>query len=99
MTTEPALEPSTTVVAARDVLSSEIGSEQVMLNLRDGIYYGLEAIGGEIWTLLQHPITVAEICQVIVDRYDVERERCRQDVVRLLGDLVKRGLIEVRPST
>jgi hypothetical protein len=97
LTARSAFEPSALVVVAPDVLSSTIGSEQVMLNLRDGIYYGLEAIGSEIWTLLQQPITVAEICQVVVDRYDVEGERCRQDVVGLLGELVKRGLIEVRP--
>jgi hypothetical protein len=85
-----------TVVVASDVLSSELGSEHVMLNLRDGTYYGLEAVGSDIWKLLQQPITVAEICRALIDTYDVEPERCREDVAKLVGELVERGLVEVR---
>jgi hypothetical protein len=85
-----------TVVVASDVLSSELGSEHVMLNLRDGTYYGLEAVGSDIWKLLQQPITVAEICRALLDTYDVEPERCREDVAKLVGELVERGLVEVR---
>jgi hypothetical protein len=85
-----------TVVVASDVLSSELGSEHVMLNLRDGTYYGLEAVGSDIWKLLQQPITVAEICRALIDTYEVEPERCREDVAKLVGELVERGLVEVR---
>jgi hypothetical protein len=86
------------VVVAPDVLSSRLGSEQVMLNLRDGTYYGLDDVGSEIWALLQQPITIGEICETVVESYDVEVERCRDDVVRLMEDLIRRGLVELRPS-
>ena len=76
----------------------ELGSEQVMLNLRDGTYYGLDEAGSEIWKLLQKPITVSEICDAIVGAFDVDAERCHRDVVRLLSDLVDRGLIDFRTS-
>ena len=87
---------SAIVVVADDVLSSELGSEHVLLNLRDGIYYGLEDVGGDIWKLLQNPISVAEICGAIAETRDVDPERCRQDVVTLLGELVERHLVELR---
>jgi len=96
MTAESKLDLSSTVVVAGDVLSSELGTEQVMLSLRDGIYYGLDEVGSEIWKLLQTPITVGEICRAIADNYDVEPERCRRDVVRLLGELLERRLVELR---
>jgi hypothetical protein len=87
---------SSTVVVAADVLSSELGPEHVLLNLHDGMYYGLEAVGSEIWTLVQRPITVAEICRVVSDIHDVEPERCRADVIRLLNDMAERRLVDVR---
>jgi hypothetical protein len=88
----------TVVVVASDVLSSRLGSEQVMLNLRDGTYYGLDDVGSEIWTMLQQPITIGEICDAVVESYDVDVTRCRSDVVRLLDDLIRRGLVELRVS-
>lgn len=93
---EGAIAPSAIVVIANDVLSSELGSEHVLLNLRDGTYYGLEDVGGDIWKLLQAPISVGDICCAIVETYDVEPARCRRDVVRLLGELAERRLIELR---
>lgn len=96
--TDRTIPASAIVVAASDVLSSELGSEHVLLNLQDGTYYGLEDAGGEIWKLLQTPIAVAEICRAIVETYDVDPERCREDVVRLLGDLVERRLVEIRSA-
>ena len=87
---------SATVVVAGDVLASELGSEFVMLNLQDGTYYGLDGVGADIWKLLQKPIAVAEICRVLVFEFDVEPDRCRTDVLKLINDLVARGLVEVR---
>jgi hypothetical protein len=86
------------VVAASDVLSSELGSEHVLLNLQDGTYYGLDDVGGEIWKLLQTPIAVADLCRAIIEAYDVDPGRCRDDVLMLLEDLAERRLVEIRSA-
>jgi Coenzyme PQQ synthesis protein D (PqqD) len=87
---------SAVVVVANDVLSSELGSEHVLLNLRDGIYYGLEDVGSDIWRLLQKPVSVGEICGAILETREVDAERCRHDVLELLAELVDRHLVELR---
>lgn len=97
--TQPKIPDATTVVVGSDVLASELGSEFVILNLQSGTYYGLEGAGRDIWKLLQMPITVSEICNVIVDRYDVEPERCRGDVLKLLKDLQQSGLVAFRAGS
>ena len=89
------LPTSAVVVVAGDVLSSELGSEHVLLNLRDGMYYGLEDVGSDIWKLLQKPVSIAEICAAVVENRDVDPERCRHDVVKLVGELVDRQLVEL----
>jgi hypothetical protein len=89
---------SAIVVATRDLLSTEFDTELVILNLRDGVYYGLEDIGVRIWRLLQRPIMVAALRDALVAEYEVEPARCGRDVRALLQDLATRGLIEVRES-
>ena len=80
------------------MLASDVGSEFVILNIADGIYYGLDEVGAEIWKLLTAPVAIADICRVIMSSFDVEPNRCRQDVVRLLEELASRGLIDVHPA-
>jgi hypothetical protein len=87
---------STCVVAAGDLLASEFGDELVILNLRDGVYYGLEDVGARIWRLLQKPVSVPAIREALVAEFDVEPARCERDVRALLGELAAKGLIEIR---
>lgn len=93
--TAHALPDSATVVVAGDVLVSEFGDELVLLDLRDGVFYGLEDVGAQIWELLQKPISVAAIREALVAQYDVEPTRCEQDVRTLLGELASKGLVEI----
>lgn len=89
--------PDSAIVAiAPGVLGSELGSEVVMLSLRDGIYYGLDAVGAEVWRLIQAPSTIGHIVATIVDTFDVDEERCREDVVALIASLRDRHLVQVR---
>jgi len=87
---------SATVVVAADLLASAFGKELVILNLKDGVYYGLEDVGARIWALLQRPIRVAALRDALVAEYDVEPERCGRDLRSLLQELASRGLVEVR---
>ncbi|HLB45342.1 MAG TPA: PqqD family protein [Candidatus Limnocylindrales bacterium] len=95
MTTH-AIPNSATVVAAPDLLASRFGDETVLLSLRDGVYYGLEDVGARVWSLLQTPTTLDAIRDAVVAEYSVEPARCERDLRALLGDMVARGLVEIR---
>jgi hypothetical protein len=84
------------VVMSSDQITSQLGDESVMLNLKDGMYYGLDAIGTRIWGLIDRPRSVREICDLIQGEYDVQPTACEQAVVALLRDLNARDLVEVR---
>lgn len=87
------------VVAAKDQISSDLGQEVVILNLRTGVYHGLNAVGARIWNLLQEPRIVNDIKDVILNEYDVEPDCCERDLLVLLQKLADEGLIEVRNET
>jgi hypothetical protein len=89
------IELTSRVVASPDQVSCDIAGETVVLNLRDGVYYGLDSVGTRIWTLITDPLTVEEIRETLVAEYDVDSAECERQVLRLLGELLEHGLIEV----
>ena len=84
------------VAATEDQVSCKLGAESAILNVKQGIYYGLDPVGTEIWNLLQTPVKVANIQEILLREYDVEPDRCQRDLLSLLEDLLKAGLIEIR---
>jgi hypothetical protein len=93
------LSVSSSVVAAGDQVSSDLGGEVAILHLKAGVYYGLEAVGARIWSLIQEPRTVEEIRDILASEYEVEPGRCESDLIALLQRLVDEGLIEAKDGT
>ena len=92
----PTLSWRSIVVAAKDQVSCDLAGEAAILNIKNGVYYGLDPVGARIWRLIQQPRSVDEVRETLVDEYEVEPERCAQDLVALLEQLLAEGLIEVR---
>lgn len=90
------LSPSSVVVATSDHVSSDLGGELAILDLKHWMYYGLESVGARIWILIQTPRTIGEIRDTIVREYEVEPGRCERDLTALLEELAKWKLIEVQ---
>ncbi len=84
-----------TVVVAKDQVSCDLSGEAAILNLKSGVYFGLNTVGASIWKLIQEPRTVREIREAILEEYDVEPNRCEHDVLELLKELSTHGLIEI----
>lgn len=91
-----AITQDSVVVAAPNQVSTELENEVAILNLDSGVYYGLNEVGTRIWSLISEPITVSQIQDDIRSEYDVQPERCSEDVLRLLEQLREAGLIEIR---
>lgn len=83
------------VVSSGSQLSSTLGEETVILGVESGTYYGLDQVGTRIWSLLSEEHSIEEIRDVIVSEYDVTPERCAEDLVTLVQELVERGLVRV----
>jgi hypothetical protein len=95
VTKEGSISERSTVVAAADQVSADLGGDAVILELNRGIYFGLDAVGARIWRLIQHPTTVSQIKQTIADEYDVAPPECLKDIIGLLEQMSAHGLVEV----
>jgi hypothetical protein len=87
------------VVAAKDQVSSDLGDDAVILNLKTGIYHGLDSVGARIWSLIQESRSVNDILNTLLQEYEVEPDRCERELVALLQKLGDAGLIEVSNET
>lgn len=94
---EPATLLSSLLKASRDQISCELEGETVIL--RAGVYYGLNSPGTHVWNLLQQPIAFPQIRDALLQKYEVDADRCERDLVNLLQGLVDAGLIEVPHGT
>ena len=86
------------VVAAEGQVSCDLAEEVAILDVKSGIYYGLNSIGARIWNLIQAPRTVSEVCETLLVEYEVEPERCEHELLALLQELAAKGLIEVQDA-
>ena len=86
------------VAASPHQVSCPLGDEAAILNMKNAIYYGLDAVGARIWDLLQKPRSVGEIRDTLLEEYDVEAERCERDLLGLLEKMRSEGLVEVRSA-
>jgi hypothetical protein len=83
------------VVVTQDQVSCDLSGEAAILNLKSGVYFGLNTVGTSIWKLIQEPKTVKEIRDGLVEEYDVEPKRCEQDIIELLQELSTHELVKI----
>lgn len=74
---------------------SDMGGEKVMLNIENGKYYNLGKIGGDIWELIDKTILVSELINNIVAKYDVNKEKCEEEVISFLESMHEERLVRV----
>lgn len=74
-------------------LVTDMGGEKVMLSIKNGKYYNLGEVGGQIWDHMENLITIPELITRLVEQYDIEKNECEKQVIPFLDHLVAEGLI------
>lgn len=58
-------------------------------------YMTLNETGSDIWGLLQEPLTLSEITDLLASTYDITAEECKGDVELWLDSAIGYGVIDV----
>jgi hypothetical protein len=83
------------VVLGTGQVSCNLEGEEVILDLRTGVYHGLDPVGSHIWQLLHEERSVAELRDAVLAEFEVEEARCESELLTFLDELVTRGWIRV----
>jgi predicted RNA-binding protein len=95
MTEIPAPTIASRVKLSEDVLFQELQGDAVLLDLKTGVYFGLDKVGTRIWTLLGEHKVIAGAVDAMTQQFDVTPERCAGDVLALVLKLHDHGLLEI----
>lgn len=97
MNTKHEIEMPTVVTRSGAVVSAGIDDgEIVMMNVEKGMYYGMDDIESYIWELMERPLSMSQLCDSLMEKYDVACEVCQEDVLEFLHQLHEEGLVEFR---
>ena len=76
-------------------MARQVGDEQVILDLASGTYFGLDPVGARAWALLAEGKTISDVCDAMVDEYDVTRAALETDIVTLVQSMIDRQLVSL----
>jgi hypothetical protein len=85
----------TIVTQSDDVISDQVGDEVVMLRLKSNAYYNTDDIGAVIWKQIATPQSVDDLCETLMELYDVPPDQCRTDVLSFLNQAYQEGTIRI----
>jgi len=90
-----AFDPGQKFQIAPDVLFQEVSGETVLLDLESEQYFGLDAVGTRIWTLIGEGASIGAMIDILLQEYAVERATLEADLADLVARLAEAGLIRL----
>lgn len=79
----------------REIEGSDLAGERVLLDYRQGRYYGLNSTATVLFSLLQEPTTIGALIDSVSQRYSISRERAAEDVIAFVREMRDHGLIRL----
>ena len=85
---------STRIRQSTQVVSSRLGDAGVLVHLQTNRIFEVNATGLRIWELAGEGRTLEEIEETLRGEFDVEPARLRTELLELVAELSREGLIE-----
>ncbi len=71
----------------------------VLLDIRQGLMFNLNPVGGLIWSLVQQGMDHAALVAEMMSRFGIPREQAEADISGFLGDLERHGVADSDPKS
>jgi len=80
-----------------DVVFGLLDDESVLLDLKTGTYFGLDAVGTRIWQLIVEHASLARVRDIMLEEYAGDPETVERDLLELSRQLCAKGLADIKP--
>ena len=75
---------------------TQIDDDLIVMRPEDSVFYGINAVGAEIWSWLDfQPLSLSEICEKVTVKYDVEPDLCADDVITFTESMLEHNIFMV----
>lgn len=85
----------TSIELSPSVYARAFGDEIVLLDFGRGEYFGLDAVGAEIWRGIEGGQSLGVIADAIASRYEVQPDEAYRDILELVQTLQDESLVRV----
>jgi len=87
-----------TVARGAGLIEAEADGELIGLHIGNGTCYAFNSTATRVWQLIEQPKSLAEICGVLGQEFDVDSATCEAEVRDLLDELARDGIVILRVS-
>lgn len=87
-----------TITVSPDVMVRKVGDESVLLDLKTERYLGLDDVSARFWDLLTSGEPIQSAYEKLLEEFEVEPDRLRNDLDAFVKELIQFGLIEQTQS-
>lgn len=77
----------------KDILIADLGNGVVMMDLETGKYINLNNIGKVIWEKIEHPVSVSDLINHLLSKYNVSESQCEEETFEFLERLQSQNLL------
>ena len=97
MVASPKINLSSKVQASKDQVSSDLSGEIAVLQLEEGMYYGITGAGTFVWKQIQSGArSVRDLKEEILRNFEVDEARCERDLLKILNQFSDAGLLRIQ---
>lgn len=86
------------MIIKKELIQRQIAGETVLVPVGSSVYdanglFVMNELGAFIWELLPNVETQAQICQAVLQEYDVSEETAARDVAEFMENLKQMGIV------
>ena len=78
-----------------DVVSADVGDDVMLLAVKSDSYFDMPDTAALIWRQIEEPTTISQVCNALMEHYDVDEETCRTATLTFLEQLLEEGIVDV----
>lgn len=93
MMTDGTIGLETRIQQSPDRVAATIDEITAIMDAEKEVYYLIDAIGSVLWTRMEQPISVGDLCDQLLAEYAVDPADCQRDVLAFCRDMVERNLV------
>jgi hypothetical protein len=87
------------LVPTEQVVARELAGESVILDLKRGLYFGLNEVGTSIWNLIADGVVLRDVNASLAAVYDAPTAVFEGELLRFATELCDQGLCRIAAAT
>lgn len=86
---------NTVVSHRKDIDTTDLNGDKVMMDLEKGRYFSLNSVGSRIWELIEEPIEINKVVGTLLTEYEIDQNTCEESVLDFVKGLNESEIISI----